>query len=59
MSNNFGCVARYLILGVGFRVKLSEEVIADIEVLRDVAIWQPFFGFLYMGYTLAPLGEYD
>ena len=31
-------MARYLIQGVVLRVKLSDEVIADYEVLRDVAM---------------------
>jgi len=35
-----------------FGVKLSNEDIADFEVLKDV-------GFLYMGCTLAPPEEYD
>jgi len=30
----------------------------DFEVVRDVAM-AIFFGFLYMGCTLAPHGEYD
>jgi len=38
---------------VGFHVKLSDEDIADYEVLRDVAM-ATIFGFLYMGCTLAP-----
>jgi len=47
-----------LILGVGFRVKLRVEDIANFEVLRDVAM-ATIFGFLSMGCTLAPSGEYD
>jgi len=48
-----------LILGVDFRVKLSDEDIADFEVLiRDVPM-ATIFGFLYMGCTLAPPEEYD
>jgi len=39
-------------------VKLSDEDIADFEVLRDVAM-ATIFGFLYMQCTLAPPGEYD
>ena len=39
-------------------VKLSDEDIADFEVLRDVAK-ATVFGYLYMGCTLAPPGEYD
>jgi len=40
-----------------FGVKLSDEDIADFEVLRDVAM-ATIFGFL-MGCTLAPPEEYD
>jgi len=47
-----------LIVGVGFGVKLSDEDIADFEVLRDVAM-ATVFGFLYIGCTLAPPGEND
>jgi len=47
-----------LILGLGFRVKLSDEDIVDFEVLRDVAM-ATIFGFLYMGCTLEPPEEYD
>jgi len=43
-----------LILGV----KLSDEDIADFEVLRDVAM-ATIFGFLYMGCRLALPEEYD
>jgi len=39
-------------------VKLSDEDIADFEDLRDVAM-ATVFGFLYIGCTLAPPGEYD
>jgi len=39
-------------------VKLSDEDIADFEVLRHVAM-ATVFGFLYMGCTLAPPGEYN
>jgi len=39
-------------------VKLSDEDIADFEVLTDVAM-ATIFGFLYMGCTLAPAGECD
>ena len=39
-----------------FGVKLSDEDLADFEVLRDVAM-ATFFGFLYMWCTLAPSGE--
>jgi len=41
-----------------FGVKLSDEAIADFEVLRDVAM-ATIFDFLYMGCTLAPPEEYD
>jgi len=41
-----------------FGVKLSDEDIADFEVLMDVAM-ATNFGFLYMGCTLAPSEEYD
>jgi len=41
-----------------FGVKLSNEDIADFEVLRDVAM-VTIFGVLYMGCTLAPPEEYD
>jgi len=37
---------------------LSDEDIADFEVLRHV-VMATIFGFLYMGCTLAPPGEYD
>jgi len=37
---------------------LSDEDAADFEVLRDVTI-VTVFGFLYMGCTLTPPGEYD
>jgi len=47
-----------LILGVGFRGQLSDEDIANFEVLRDVAM-ATVFGFLYMGCTLAPPEEYN
>jgi len=36
----------------------SDKVIADFEVVMDVAM-ATFFGFLYMGCTLAPPGEYN
>jgi len=41
-----------------FGVKLSDEDINDFEVLRDVAM-AAIVGFLYVGCTLAPPGEYD
>jgi len=47
-----------LILGWVFGFKLSDEDIADFEVLRDVAM-ATIFGFLYTGCTLAPPEEYD
>ena len=47
-----------LILGVVFGVKLSDEDIADFELLRDVAM-TTILGFLYTGCTLAPSEEYD
>jgi len=43
---------------VGFQGKLSDEDIADFEVLRDDAM-ATIFGFLYMGCRLAPHEEYD
>ena len=39
-------------------MKVADEDIADFEVLRDVAM-AIVFGFLYMGYTLAPPSKYD
>ena len=39
-------------------MKLSDEDIAVFDVLRDVAM-ATVFGFLYIGCTLAPPGEYD
>jgi len=47
-----------LILEVVFGVKLSDEDIADFELLRDVAM-ATIFGILYIGCTLAPPEEYD
>ena len=62
MGYNFGCMIAsdtlYGSWGWVFRVELSDEDIADFEVLRDVAM-TIIFGFLYMGCTLAPPGEYD
>jgi len=43
---------------VGFVVKLSDEGITNFEIVRDVAM-ATIYGFLYMGCTLAPPGEYD
>ena len=51
MGYNFGCMITsdtLLILGVLVGVKLSEEDIADFELLRDVAM-ATIFGFLYSG----------
>jgi len=39
-------------------VKLSDEDIADFDVLRDVAV-VTVFGFLHMGCTFTPPDEYD
>jgi len=47
-----------LILGVSFWVKLSDEDIANFEILRDVAI-VTVLCFLYMGYILMLPGKYD
>jgi len=62
MGYNFGCMiasdTMFDSRGWVFRVKLSDEDIADFEVLRDVAMAN-IFGFLYMGCTLAPPEEYD
>ena len=41
-----------------FGVKVTDEDIADFEVLRDVAM-ATIFGFLCMWCTLAPREEYD
>ena len=41
-----------------FRLNLSDEDIANFGVLRDAVI-ATIFGFLYMGWTLAPPGEND
>jgi len=38
--------------------KLSDEDIANFEVLRDVTV-ATIFGFLYVGCTLVAPGEYD
>jgi len=62
MVYNFGCMIASDTLfdsrGWVFGVKLSDEDIADFEVLRDVAM-ATIFGFLYIGCTLAPPEEYD
>ena len=61
MGHNFGCMIAsdtQFDRGWVFGVKLSDEDIADFEVLRDVAM-ATIFGFLYMGCTLAPPEEYD
>ena len=59
---NFGCMISsdtlFASRGWVFGVKLSDEDIADFEVLRDVAM-ATIFGFLHMGCTLAPPEEYD
>jgi len=41
-----------------FGVKLSDEDIADFEVLRDAEI-VTVFGFQYLGCILTPPGEYN
>ena len=51
-------MTRCLIPGVGFGAKLSDEDIADVDVLTDVAM-ATIFGFLYMGCTMAPPEKYD
>jgi len=61
MGYTFGCMIAsntLLILGVVFGVKLSDEDIADFELLRDVAM-ATIFGSLYIGCTLAPPEKYD
>jgi len=62
MGYNFGCMIASDMLfdsrGSVFRVKLSDEDIAEIECLRVFAM-AIIFVFLYMGCTLAPPGEYD
>jgi len=62
MGYNFGCMIASNTLfdsrGCVFGVKLSDEDIADFEVLRDV-VMATIFGFLYMGCRLAPSEEYD
>ena len=67
MGYNFGCMiasdtqfdSRGGFSGSSYPTKkLSDEDIADFEVLRDVAT-ATVFGFLYMGCTLAPPGEYN
>ena len=57
MGYNFGCMIASDMLFDSV-VRLFDEAIADFEVLRDVAI-ATIFGFLYMGCTLVPPGEYD
>jgi len=61
MGYNFSCMIASDTLfnsrGWVFGVKLSNKDINDFEVLRDVAM-ATIFGFLYMGCTLAPPGEY-
>jgi len=62
MGCNFGCMIASDTLfnstGGFSGVKLSDEHIADLEVLRDIAM-VTVFGFLHMGWTLTPPGEYD
>ena len=62
ISMGFGCMIASDTLfdsrGWVFRVKLSDEDMADFEVPRDVAM-ATIFGFLYMGCTLVPPKEYD
>jgi len=62
MGYNFGCMIAsdtlFDSMGGFFRVKLSDEEIANFEVLRDVAM-ATIFGFLYMGCTMTPPEEYD
>jgi len=60
MGYNFSCMIvsdTLLDSRGGFSgVKLSDEDIADFEVLRDVAM-ATIFGFLHMGCTLTPPEE--
>jgi len=62
MGYKFACViasdTMFDSRGCIFRVKLSDEDIANFEVLRDIAR-ATVFGFQYVGCTLAPPGEYD
>ena len=62
MGYNFGCMTASDTMfdsrGWVFGFKLSDEDIADFEVLSDDAI-ATIFGFLYMGCTLAIPEEYD
>jgi len=62
MGYNFGCMIASDTLfdsrGWVFGVKLSDEDIADFNVLRDDAM-ATIFGFLYMECRLAPPEEYD
>jgi len=63
MGNNFGCViasdtlfdSRGWVFGV--KLGLSDENIADTEVLRDVAMATVYW--LSIWCTLVPPGEYD
>jgi len=59
---NFSCMTasdtRFDIRGWVFGIKLSDEDIANFEVLRDAAI-VTVFGFQYMACKLTPPGEYD
>jgi len=62
MGYNFGCMiasdTQFDSRGWVFGVKLSDEDIADFEVLRDVAMTTIFWLSIY-GCTLAPPEEYD
>ena len=61
MGYNFGCMiasdALFDSRG-GFSGSNYPMKTVDFEVVRDAAM-AIFFGFLYMGCTLAPRGEYD
>ena len=64
MGYNFGCMIASDTLfdsrgGWVFWVKLSDEDVADFEVLRDIDMVTIFWLPIYMGCTLAPPGEYD
>jgi len=64
MGYNFDCMIASNTLfdsRGGFTVSsypMKSEDISDFEVLRDVAM-ATIFGFLYMGCTSAPPGEYN
>ena len=65
MGYNFGCMIAIDTLfdcrggfsASSYPMKTIQNI-ADYEVLRHVAM-ATIFGFLYMGCTLAPPGEYD